>query len=825
MPAHRTLRTAAAHRRGPAPFLGLLLLSASILLSSCATHLPASSADLPVTAPSASAPLMPQGRVPDLSGAGDGFSRAVDAFTKGDYETSARLAQAVMDRFPGTAWSKRSLFLLGRTFIARGMTVDADRTMLRVPAEYPDLADYALFLLAGYDRSIDRPGSAAVLYQRLLNDYEGSLLASRASLARAQALSDQGSYADAAAAFERTMNDFPDSDEAPLAGLGLGRVLAAAGDLAGAAKAVLQVGIRYPAADREGEGEGERLLAEIRARGGTVPPLTFDEQYERAGNQFRAMQYGRAVESFQALLEADSSYSQKADILLRTGIALYKLGRRAEAALVLDRLLKAKLPDCRHAEALYWLGKSYSRLGQREEAVATYLRIVRSFPESERADDALYLAGNVYRDANDTAKANAFYRRLAEEYPDSPLADSAIWWQGWASYAAADYAGAVRTLRKLVGRYPRSFLANQALYWEGRAEEQRGNRERAGSCYGRILRRGPYTYYGYRAAERLAGAKLPVTAADGRPVLAQSGAADSDVTPDEDGQEYDEDEPPVWTDDAVAALSAYPAYRKALELMYLGMRDEAAEELWYLRDLTPRRYGALLGLSKAFFELGDYHSSLLVILRGFDHRLERPSPQLPEDLWLLAYPQGYWQSILSAARQNGLDPYFVAAIIREESQFRAEAVSPAGARGVMQVMPSTGEWIARKNNIAGFDCSQLLDHDVNIAVGVGYLAHLMKRFDGVPYLVSAAYNAGPEAVASWLEKSGGKREADVFVETIPYAETRWYVKKVLRNYAEYRRIYGGADAFAGLSAGPGNSGAKSPVASGARLCRSAEQCP
>jgi len=193
--------------------------------------------------------------------------------------------------------------------------------------------------------------------------------------------------------------------------------------------------------------------------------------------------------------------------------------------------------------------------------------------------------------------------------------------------------------------------------------------------------------------------------------------------------------------------------------------------------------------SKAFFELGDYYSSLVVVLRGFDRHLERPSSRFPEDLWLLAYPQGFWQSIVAVATKYGIDPYFVAAIIREESQFRPEAVSPAGARGVMQVMPATengspGRPVSPDSTVPSLR-GRREHHGRNV-----YLAHLMKRFQGDLYRVSAAYNAGPEAVSAWNARNGGSGDIDEFVESIPYLETRGYVKKVIRNYAEYRRLYG-----------------------------------
>jgi soluble lytic murein transglycosylase len=254
-----------------------------------------------------------------------------------------------------------------------------------------------------------------------------------------------------------------------------------------------------------------------------------------------------------------------------------------------------------------------------------------------------------------------------------------------------------------------------------------------------------------------------------------------------------EEGPPAWTDEATKVLSAEPSYKKTLELMGLDMKKEAAQELSSLQDRIPRKRGVFVGLSKTFFELGDYHRSLLLVLRNYEQYLEGPLDNASGDVWFLAYPQGFWESVLSYSRKYGQDPYFIASIIRAESQFLPEALSPAGARGLMQVMPATGEKVAQLINIRGFDPDRLFDADTAINIGTRYISTLMKRFKGDPILVAAAYNAGPEAVQTWISRNGYSREkSDVFVETIPYYETRGYVKKVFKNYAEYRRIYGKA---------------------------------
>ena len=828
----RSAKSPSCQQRGALVLAGCLVLAGGFLaLTGCAGSVrppqPAAAeqhAFPAVSSATPTVPLSPSPPLPEIASAEEGFSLALQAFQGGASDISGLYAQSVIRNYPDSPWKKRALFLLGKTFLARGMTADAEAVMLRMPAEYPDLADYALFALAEHYAGKQRGYDAAALYQRLIDGYPSSLLESRAQLRRAQVLLDAGLLPEAAAAFAALLKDQPWSDEAPDAALGLGKTRANAGDLAGAVLAYREVKVKYPSPERDQA--ADKALAALKILGAPVPDLTPAEWYERGRVLFRAGQYEKAHDSFRRALEADPAHPQKADLLLRSGIALFNLGRRPEAASVLEKLVKAKLTDCRCAEALIWLGKSYSRLGLREEAVETYLKLVRLYPDSDWADDALYHAGNVHRDAGEMRQALQLYHRLVTEYPDSAFADSALWWEGWASYTAGDYRKAERAFQEMVQRYPRSFLVNQALYWQGRAAEQRGEREQAVRSWRRVLTRGPFTYYGYRTAERITGADLAEreVAVTAEPASADGPEANGDPAEDREQDGFDGDGPPDWTEDAFAALSQNPAYQRTRELMYLGMQREAAAELWSLQELMPRRQGALMGLSKTFFQLGDYHSSLIIVLRNFERALERPSPRLPGDLWTLAYPQGFWTSIVTHARKYGLDPFFVAAIIREESQFRPEALSPAGARGVMQVMPATGEWVARNAGIADFERSRLQDPDVNIAIGTWYLSHLMKRFQGDTVLVSAAYNAGPEAVAAWTGRNGAARDAATFVETIPYVETRGYVKKVLRNHAEYRRIYAGSPAAA-PSGPPPRSGSRAAPADASRWCTAPGDCP
>lgn len=765
----------------------ILLVFLVLSLAACASKKAASHADPP------NAPPFPKAKFPiapaSMSGPEQVLKSAIDAYKAGNNEAALLAARQVAEKFPDSPWYKRSLFIVEQVLIQMDRPSEADAAMLRVKAEYPEMADYAVSILADYHYSKGRFSQAAALYQHAAENSPKSSLATRAAFRQGQALHESYAYAAAADVLQKFLRDYPQSEFAPDAGLALGRALVSEARLEEAVRAYREVWVKYPgtAVDLE----AGKALADLSASGVEVSSWTAQEWYERGKNLVRAAQYDKAVEVFGKLLEKEPDSPNRAEALFRTGVSHFYNGKRGDAVVVLGKMMKDYPRDQRVPEALYWIGRSYGRLGERDKSVKTFQKLVSSYAKNEWADDALFLIGNIYREANDAKKALEVYGRLAADYPESRFADSAIWWNAWAYYKAGDYRKAEQTLQELINRYPRSFLVHQARYWQGRTAEKTGNNAKAAEYYGKVLKHGSYTYYGYRASERLAnmGVSDVVTKQD---VVVEVTAVCADMPClDDPVPSVDTDDgPPVWTEETRRLLTAEPSFKKTLELMHLDMKKEAAAELWHLQERLPRKRGALIGLSKAFFELGDYYRSLVLVLRNYERYLEGEARETPGDLWLLAYPQGYWDSILSYSRKYGQDPYFIAAIIREESQFSAEALSPAGARGVMQVMPATGEWIAQTIRLQGFDRTKLFQSDTAINLGTWYISHLMTRFKGDPLFVAAAYNAGPEAVTGWLKGNGHITERDEFVESIPFSETRGYVKKVLRNYAEYKRIYG-----------------------------------
>ncbi len=184
------------------------------------------------------------------------------------------------------------------------------------------------------------------------------------------------------------------------------------------------------------------------------------------------------------------------------------------------------------------------------------------------------------------------------------------------------------------------------------------------------------------------------------------------------------------------------------------------------------------------------------IKRYASNYLYMPIESAPLEFWRFAFPLPYRDELERFAKQNGLDPFLVAALIRQESEFNPKAVSRANARGLTQILPVTGRELSRKLKVKTFATASLFVPAVNLQLGTFYLKTIVDNLGGRWEAALAAYNAGPTRAKAW-SSWGEFREPAEFIETVPFSETRNYIQTVLRNADTYRRIYGN-DIRAGL---------------------------
>lgn len=446
------------------------------------------------------------------------------------------------------------------------------------------------------------------------------------------------------------------------------------------------------------------------------------------------------------------------------GLVYYRHGMYAEAQGVLEYAVGETEGDSPANQAFeaFYLGAAHEDGGNAVEAIAAYDLAAAQDPGSDYAHRARYWAARVMESLGDAPSASARYAALVREGPQGDFTRDAARRAGQVLLDAGDLAGAVAVWDSLGVQDP------EILYWKGRALEALGNGEGASAAYEAAMAAGPLDFYGEEAARK----------------LGLLGDIDVRYEPLPAQGERDWASIEGWLAERTGGAPLAGAPTVAGEFLAVGLRREAIAVLRRAAD-TEDPWQVLRVLREAD-ELG-----LPEVTTGLAVRLQRlvgaPSHEVPKALLQLAYPIGYPELVDEVARKNDLDPLFVAAMVRQESAWDRTAGSHAGALGLTQVIPPTGEGIAQSIGYDGFQADDLFRPAVSLEFGAHYLAVQFERW-GDPYRALAAYNAGPGNVERWNEMVGGPTGAD-WVAALDIAETKGYVVYVMEHYAHYRQAW------------------------------------
>jgi soluble lytic murein transglycosylase len=400
-------------------------------------------------------------------------------------------------------------------------------------------------------------------------------------------------------------------------------------------------------------------------------------------------------------------------------------------------------------------------------------QLEQQHPQSRWRLDALISVADQARTENDTATYLPLYRACAATFPNQPRSAWCHWRIAFESYRR-NSADAYDLLREHIQKYPASDDVNDALYFLGRLSEQKNQNAVARSCYEELVARFPNTYFAIAARERL---KQP--AVEG----ATSDAATIQFL--HSVQWPPRPEFPSFTPSKTAQIRL----DRAQLLRLTGLSDLAEGELRFAANNDSEQQNLYAyELAKLAAERNSPEVAMRYIKHYAPGYLYMPLDEAPVAFWKLAFPIPYRRSIEQYSRSQGLDPYLVAALIRQESEFNPKIISHANAYGLMQVLPSTGRDLAHHFRIRHYSSVQLLAADRNVQFGTYYFRNLLNSFGGRADLALASYNAGAGRANLW-QSWGPYREPAEFVEMVPFHETRGYIQIVLRNADVYRRLY------------------------------------
>ncbi len=492
--------------------------------------------------------------------------------------------------------------------------------------------------------------------------------------------------------------------------------------------------------------------------------------------------YDPAIAAYQRVLEANPEHTGEPHFYLAQA---YLKGGYATAALrEFQTLLDTHPGDAYWGSALLGKAQALATLERVDEAVATYRQLPEMLPGHHRAAQALWEAAQLLAGRGDWERASALYEEMAQRYPQDEQAAEAYFQAALLAYRAGHVTRAQDLWARLPELFPNEDRVQAARFWLGKSYLEAGATVSGTLTLQALAGEAPWSFYGLRAAE-----VLRATTPFSRPIT-ELRACD---TPDE--QRAWEDWLARWLGLASGEnLGALPPslagdgrLQRGTLLLQVGHFDEAKAELEALR--TDTSYDALTQyrLALYFRDLGMYRSSILAAAAVW--RLTgQPLEALPRYLGCLVYPRYYQALIEAEAERYGVDPLLLYALVRQESLFEGQATSSAAAHGLMQVIPSTGEYIAgRLGWPPGYQTSDLHRPMVSVRFGVWYLMQQVQRFDGDVRAALAGYNGGPGNAARWREAAQG--DPDVFFELIRLSETRLYVQRITEHYARYRALY------------------------------------
>jgi soluble lytic murein transglycosylase len=666
----------------------------------------------------------------------DLLTRAAARFSDKEYTDAALLAAKAGE-------SPQRTFLLGVTALRAGKAADALPLLAEAEAKLPLLADYALLYQAEALLQLKKLPEAAGKAASLQKAHPSSLLIRRSEKLYADIVLESGDYPGALKAYQGFVEKYPSGGDSVEALFQAARCREETGDRSGSAQTYRTIWLKNPTSPQAKR--SQERLKELEKDGVRAAAYSPDELLQRAATLASLNEHSSSLQVLQSIPTAGQSAALSARIDLRAGISHYRLRNWKQAEKCLAKAAGSTLPGIR-SEARFWLAKSMERQDDNERAFALYMELAGEGKKQEYGDDALMEAAGLRRSQGRYADAAALFEKVAKACPDSRFISRSAWEAGWCRYLAGEYGVAAESFKALLKD---EALREKALYWLARSLEPVAGEESA-ACYRMLLEEYPAGFYAawHRSRKGIQDQREPL------------------------GKRNTLDELPLIA-----------GFEKPRLLASLGMREESRAEMGAARKKAVDKKSLFPGLARTYLEIGDYGSAVGLFLQNRPVKWDKAS--LP--LWTAGYPLAYSDLVARHTSANGLSEGLIYSLIRAESGFSPTIKSPAGAIGLMQLMPSTAKATAREKG--AFNPQNLTVPEYNIRLGTQHFRDLLQDYSGEVVYAIAAYNAGAPAVERWRKSLKGLK-MDEFIESIPYQETRDYVKKVYASTATYRQLYG-----------------------------------
>ncbi|MGE3490724.1 MAG: transglycosylase SLT domain-containing protein [Vicinamibacterales bacterium] len=474
------------------------------------------------------------------------------------------------------------------------------------------------------------------------------------------------------------------------------------------------------------------------------------KELARADALFRARRWADAQDSYEAAKPFVTG-TERARVDMRIAACDVGRGRYRAGRDRLEDLLAGPVGE----EARFHNIAAARGLKLTAEHIKLSRAFVADYPAGAFADEVLNNLASAYIIDDEDEQADAVFREIVANYPAGRFAERAAWKAGWWAYRQDRFADAAAFFDRGAAQFPRSDYRPSWLYWSGRARLAAGDTE-TGVARLRLAATDYHnSYYGRLAVKQLASRRGAAIA----PTLQRQ------PTP-----------------------ASVPTAQRIALLLATGLNQEAMSELQYAQRVWGDSPQLQATIALTHRRLGNVRAGINAMKRAYPQYLAAGGETLPKDILEVIFPLDYWPLLQKYSKQRNLDPYVVAALVAQESNFDPVVVSHANAWGLMQVLPSTGRSLARKIGVRPFSTKRLTEPEVNVRLGTQFFADSIRRFGGVHFAL-AAYNAGDSRVARWQRERPGMAQ-DEFIDDIPFPETQNYVKRILGTAEDYRYLYG-----------------------------------
>jgi soluble lytic murein transglycosylase len=671
---------------------------------------------------------------------------------------TAPLALLLVAAAPTPSPAKERLAFALNAF-RQGEYAQSARALSALPGALPKNHDYYLYFLGESQFYAGDYGKARSTFVRLGRS-RASRFAAVAPWRVADCLWMEGQRSVAAAAYRKVVRGT--GGDAAIARFRMAEVQAEmahgrASEAAAAGRAFMQIHVEFPAHPLAAEA-GRRAALLLPPQPGKTARAEPSprERLRRAATLSDGRHWQEALDEL-ALLPSTLPPDLSVERDFAMGMAKYNGRRDYAGAAQLLLSVAPKLSGEKAAFAAFHGARALSRIDRDDEAIARYHEVVARYPSTRWAAAGQFRAGWLEINRGRFRAALPDLESTLTRYPKGGFADDAAWYLALAHYLLGESAQALTAIDtyERASRRSNTDAMMRALYWRARILAQAGEPDDAKRLLAECAKRSPWSYYALLAQAR----------------LREVGEA-----------------PPAPTQPKAAATPSLrdPAVARVRELEQAGLDLEAAYELERAETDLVRRHGKAATVP---FLLASY-ARLQAFYRAYKLAGATDDSPLADTrlYWEASYPRAFASASQAYGKASGVSDLFIYAVMRKESTYYPFAVSPADARGLMQLIPSTSAEVAKHLGIEVFP-DELFDPDTNIRLGTTYLGGLLRRFRGQEALAAGAYNAGARAMMRWCDQWSG-RAFDEFVELVTYDQAREYIKRVLAIYARYRYLYG-----------------------------------